>query len=132
MNAKLSSLGLLTTVVLLAGANQANASGYTFTDLTTLVGGDYSVATAINNAGQVVGSSNSPHATTWNGTTATDLGTLGGNYSAALAINNTGQVAGHSDLATPGSASHATLWGNDGTSPSYSRIWCMSRESRVG
>ena len=95
---------------MLASASYAKAGIYTFTDLGAL-GGDFSVASAINNAGQVVGRSStatgSPffpiHATLWDGSTTTDLGTLGGWDSRATAINNAGQVAGNI-------GSRATLW----------------------
>ncbi|SFH34424.1 PEP-CTERM protein-sorting domain-containing protein [Nitrosospira sp. Nsp14] len=50
-----------------------------------------------------------PHAIVWNGTTATDLGTLGGTSSWAYAINDAGQVAGGAYF--PGDANgHAILW----------------------
>ena len=115
MNAKLSCLSLLTTVVLFAGASQANAQAYTFTDLGTLRGTN-SQANAINDAGQVVGWASTTgdaaaHAALWNGTTATDLGTLYtvfGNHSQAYAINNAGQVAGYSDNIS--AYDHAALW----------------------
>ena len=114
MSAKLSCLGLLIAGVLLASASQANAGGYIFTDLGTL-GGDNSSASAINDAGQVAGSAWTTgntyldsHATLWNGTTATDLGTQQIGYydqsgSGAFAINNVGQLAGSS-------GGHAILW----------------------
>jgi probable HAF family extracellular repeat protein len=112
MRTLLPSLRLLIAGVLLASASQAGASGYTFTDL----GGGYSTsATDINNLGQVVGVAvasqfGAHHATLWNDTNATDLGTLGGSNSAAYAINDAGQVAGWSET-TPGSAyTRATLW----------------------
>lgn len=84
---------------------------YHLTDLGTL-GGTYSNATGINNAGQVVGYSATIgdvaiHATLWSGGTITDLGTLGGVYSGASGINDAGQVVGSSSTIT---ASHATLW----------------------
>ncbi|MFI3198007.1 MAG: DUF3466 family protein [Methylococcaceae bacterium] len=100
--------------------------GTTETNLGTL-GGTYSIAFAINNAGLVVGMADTAdfyvaeHATLWNGITTTDLGTLGqpsstGGYSspagsAAYAINNSGIVVGYSTI---GAATHATLW-NDTT-----------------
>ena len=101
-------------------AGLANAGTYTFTDLGTL-GEPYSDATAINNTGQVAGTSftsalNSlnQHATLWSNGTITDLGTLGGTSSYASAINNTGQVAGSAE--TSGNAGyHATLWSNGTT-----------------
>ena len=77
-------------------------------DLASLPGGDYSVASAINDSGQVVGTSNSQNgirAFIW--TAAQGLQKLpalsGTNSSSAYAINTAGQIAGVS-------ASHATLW----------------------
>ena len=94
------------------GAGQANASGYTFTDLSPQ-GEGFSWATGINNAGQVVGRSSTFgdagwHATIWNGTTPTDLSSLGGGYREAYGINDSGQVVGYSNF-------HATIW--NGTTP---------------
>ena len=71
------------------------------TDLGTL-GGDYSCAFGINDAGQVVGhprlATGSIHAfiTGPDGVGMTDLGTLGGDYSYASGINDAGQVVGES------------------------------------
>jgi probable HAF family extracellular repeat protein len=70
-------------------------------------GGDWSVATAINSAGQVVGnasltadhlSHNVTHAYLYRDRVMRDLGTLGGASSGANDINNAGQVAGWSEL----------------------------------
>src|SRR5437763_226747 len=82
-------------------------------DLAALPGGDYSVASAINDSGQVVGTSNSQngiHAFLW--TAANGLQKLpalpGTNSTSAYAINGAGQIAGVS-------GSHAALWnGNTG------------------
>jgi probable HAF family extracellular repeat protein len=66
------------------------------------IGGPQGVAIEINSAGTVVGwSEPSPggifRATTWNGSTVTDLGTLGGVSSVAAAIADDGRVVGRSD-----------------------------------
>jgi probable HAF family extracellular repeat protein len=77
-------------------------------DLASLPGGDYSVASGINDSGQVVGTSNSQNgirAFQW--TSASGLQRLpalsGTNSSSAYAINKSGQIAG-------ASGSHAALW----------------------
>ena len=77
-------------------------------DLGFLPGGDYSVATSINDAGQVVGTSNSTngmHGFLW--TSANGLSQLTSLHptdnSSAYAINQSGQIAG-------ASGSHAALW----------------------
>jgi len=78
--------------------------GFIMADLGTL-GGPYSIARAVNNAGRVAGMSNySPagpsHAVIWAGAGPQDLGTLGGNaqpaWSEASAMNETGQIIGRS------------------------------------
>jgi probable HAF family extracellular repeat protein len=85
-------------------------------------GDSVAVALAINDTGQVVGSSGlcqGPpsglalrHAVLWQHDTVIDLGSLGGvMLNAANAINNLGQVVGQSDL--PGDAvTHAFFWQN--------------------
>lgn len=97
MNTKIAGLGSFIMLVSLTSANQAHATAYTFTDLSTQ-GGTSSSANAINNLGQVAGwaqtAGGEVHATVWNGTTPTDLGTLGGTRSIANGINDVGQVVG--------------------------------------
>jgi len=69
---------------------------------------------AINNSGQVVGTSNlagdqTHHPFVWDRGTLTDLGTLGGANGEAYWINDGGQIVGRADIA--GSQSHhAVLW----------------------
>src|SRR5262249_14225474 len=73
------------------------------TDLGSL-GGDYTVATAINSAGQVTGISAAAdgqrHAFIYSTETLTDLGTLGGSFSVGYALSDQGQVAGQSMTST--------------------------------
>ena len=73
------------------------------------------VASAINNAGQVVGYSGTPstryhpvHACLWEKGSITDLGTLGGLESCAIGLNDAGQVIGTS--ATADDHTHGFLW----------------------
>ena len=76
------------------------------------------MAEAINDAGNAVGSifsATAPnHATVWNGTTLTELGTLGGQTSVARSVNNSGRAAGDSYL-SDNTTNHATVW--NGTTP---------------
>jgi probable HAF family extracellular repeat protein len=107
MVAKLLSIALMSVGMSLPFINGVNAqplySSYAYKDLGTVAGGEDSFANAINNAGQVVGFSyvdGNRHATSWNGTTATDLGILAGSgtRSEAWAINEQGTVAGFTFL----------------------------------
>lgn len=114
MTSRFFKPGIVAVALLSAGLSHAD-QGYSFTDLGTL-GGQFSRANAINNAGQIAGYSylaGDPmnaafHAVLWQGTTTTDLGTLGGQYSEAKAINAAGQIAGVAYLAS--GARHATVW----------------------
>ena len=99
-------LALLASVPASASAHAtrpaATPARYSVTDLGALRATDTSVATAINNAGVVVGYSTSasgvPTAVRWSGGTVVSLGTLpGGSDSVANAINDSGQIAGTAD-----------------------------------
>jgi len=103
-----------------AGYHATVWDGAKETDLGVLPGWSFSSAQAINKAGQVAGYSSlrvgedpstpgTYRATLWNGTAATDLGTLGGQYSFASGINDAAHVAGWAEQAYPG-VSHAALW----------------------
>ncbi len=81
-----------------------------WTNLGTL--GGLSIATALNDDGQIVGYSRVAgdlnHAFLYTGSTMTDLGTLGGSESIAFAINCDGQVVGRSN--TTSGPCHAFLY----------------------
>lgn len=85
-------------------------------DVKTL-GGAFGYPNALNNHGQVVGSSNLlgdsfAHAFRWQQGVLKDLGTLGGNNSEARSINEEGEAAGWATF--PGEqVVHATVWKED-------------------
>jgi len=80
-------------------------------------GGTCTLATALNNQGQIVGSSNrtgdqSGSAFLWENGSIHELhGSLGGDQTGAFAINDQGQAAGFGYL-PGGNTFHATLWKN--------------------
>jgi probable HAF family extracellular repeat protein len=94
--------------------------------LPTFPGDAVAAATAINDRGDVVGSSGNcalpyyvlpgVHAVLWRNGSVFDLGNLGGKMNnVAQAINNAGQIAGYSDLPgdtldPPDIVTHAALW----------------------
>jgi len=95
-------LAVAVILVFLTDTAFAEILRYEITDLGTL-GGSFSEATGINDAGQVVGQVNTTgvdhHAFIWDSTNGMmDLGTLGGESDCSLstAINNVGQVVGYS------------------------------------
>jgi probable HAF family extracellular repeat protein len=110
VNITISLLALLTVAgpsVLVGGIR------YSVTDLGTL-GGDWSSADGINNAGQVVGgaytASGIIHAFLYSGGSMIDLGTLGGDYSCASGINDNGQVVGEASIASGDLYDYAFLY----------------------
>jgi probable HAF family extracellular repeat protein len=80
--------------------------------LTAEPGQDFSVASAINAGGSIVGQSIGTegllHAVRWDQGVIRDLGDLGGGSSAAVGINNRGDVVGSAWL--PGTFVHAAAW----------------------
>lgn len=116
------SLHVAAGVWLLASSLASATTLYKITDLGTL-GGQQSVAWAINESGQVVGSAQVGDATgdyrafLWTpGGGMQDLGTLGGRGSDAYGINDYGQVVGSSGVLTSDGSTprHATYWGGEG------------------
>lgn len=80
-------------------------------DLGTL-GGNFSIANALNSSGTLVGfsagvSDSEFHAFRSAGAVLFDLGTLGGSFSSAVAISDSGYIAGDSNLRTDDSIFHA-------------------------
>ena len=107
---KASKFAILATVCLLGiGADRsAHAQAYTVTDLGGLPGSTDSEASGINNAGQVVGSSDG-YAIEWSGGSVINLGGLpGSSFSFATGVNDAGQVVGISSI--NGSTQYATEW----------------------
>jgi probable HAF family extracellular repeat protein len=68
------------------------------------LGGGFSIAHDINEAGIIVGeasnTANRTHAVSWTNGAIRDLGTLGGNESRALGVSNRGQIVGSSSTAS--------------------------------
>jgi probable HAF family extracellular repeat protein len=94
----------------------------TMKDLGTL-GGNFGAPSALNNRGQVVGTSNLTGDTTTHPFLWTkhggmqDLGTLGGNNGLTNWISNSGDIVGKADLAGPDPQTHdAVLWRHSGKS----------------
>lgn len=87
-------------------------------DLGSLLAEGGSMPLALNEQGQVVGSSSTTtgrdthsHGFVWQNGTIKDLGTLGGLWSTAYDINDRGQIVGESPPRDT-SNTHATLWQN--------------------
>lgn len=83
------------------------------------LGGEASVARAINNLNVIVGESTladntTVHATLWRDGLATDLAGGQAAYSVATAINDAGQVVGHARTSATSSDARAMLWQNGG------------------
>lgn len=134
MKVKLSRLSLLTVGVMLVCSGQANASSYTYTDLSALAGVNSHVY-AINNVGQIVGSLNG-NAFLLEGSTVTALASTGGTNTYALAINDSGQAVGQSVIPFPSSiwAWRATVWSGTtmtllGTLPDTGHSWANAINS---
>ena len=100
---------------LVCGAH-AGAQQYIVTDLGTLSGNTVSTAYAVNNSGEVAGTSSTPTAaiaTMFNGGRATSVSTLGSNVSVATAINGSGGIVGYNIFySNPNSEFQAFVYNN--------------------
>lgn len=113
--------GVSDTGVVIGGHSVGNAThGFvwrdgTASDLGTWAGGDYSLANAINEHGDIVGDSGtyeiagSIRAVLWHDGVMQNLGSLGGN-SFATAINSDGVIVGNSELTPSGAQFRAVMW----------------------
>jgi len=119
MNTKCKFLLLNFILVLSSLATAAGAELYSVTDLGTaggvhpLVGQYNTVATAINNQGQIAGWSyiagnTYSRAFVYSGGVMTQLGAADGTYSKGWGINSLGQIVGETDV--DGTGSHAFLY----------------------
>jgi probable HAF family extracellular repeat protein len=112
-----AALLLASIAIAPSGGSTRTEARWVITDLGTL-GGPGSEAVAINNRGQIVGSSDTKgdeeiHVVLWQKGKKRDLGTLGGTYGAAYDINERGQIAGSaSTKANRWDPTHAFLWEN--------------------
>src|SRR5437879_6615602 len=93
---------VLVSVNTLLIAAPAAAQKSSITDLGDL-GGGASIATSVNDRGQVAGASlldsKTERGFIWQDDVMTEIGTLGGTHSVAYAINNRGQVVGGANRA---------------------------------
>ena len=87
-----------------ANKSSGQVTGFSFIDYTDLgtLGGDFTITTWLNDAGEVVGGTTTAgeaefHAALWRDGSITDLGTLDGDcFSLAHAVNSSGQIVGES------------------------------------
>lgn len=109
------SMGFFLGIVLACASLRASST-YIVRDLGVLPGGNFAVATGINNRGDAVGyayyATGDMHAVMYSGGEVHDLGLLPG--SSATAINDNGQIAG---VSGGGGAAHGFLLDSGGMTP---------------
>ena len=101
---------IILIVCCMLGVATSRAQTYTVTDLGVLPGQSASIPAAVNERGQVTGTSGNSTFFTSDESAMEDIGTSGHNISHGFAINISGQVAGDSTFGTD--VSHATLFEN--------------------